>query len=91
MAKERPRVVLFERNANDADTLAVADVLRMETVGGAMMLTAAVVALLWANLGPDSYEGCCTCRWGRSTWSTGPPTACWRSSSSWPGWSSNGS
>ena len=54
--KNRPRVVLFGRNANDADTIAVADVLRLETVGGASMLGAAVLALLWANLGHDSYE-----------------------------------
>jgi NhaA family Na+:H+ antiporter len=51
----RPRVVLFGRNADDADTIAVADVLRQETVGGALMLTAAVIALLWANLAPVSY------------------------------------
>ena len=56
MARERPRVVLFGRNPDDADTIAVADVLRMETVGGALMLAAAVVALLWANLGPVSYQ-----------------------------------
>ena len=56
MARERPRVVLFDRNPDDADTIAVADVLRMETVGGALMLTAAVVALLWANLAPVSYQ-----------------------------------
>jgi NhaA family Na+:H+ antiporter len=52
----RPRVVLFGRHADDADTVAVADVLRQETVGGALMLATAVVALLWANLAPDSYE-----------------------------------
>jgi NhaA family Na+:H+ antiporter len=53
---ERPRVVLFARSNDDADTIAVADVLRQETVGGALMLVAAVVAILWANLGPDSYQ-----------------------------------
>ena len=52
----RPRVVLFGRHADDADTVAVADVFRQETVGGALMLATAVVALLWANLAPDSYE-----------------------------------
>ena len=56
MAAERPRVVLFARPADDADTIAVTDVLRQETVGGALMLAAAVVAVLWANLGPDSYQ-----------------------------------
>ena len=53
---ERPRIVLFARHANDADTIAITDILRMETVGGALMLTAAVVALGWANLGPASYS-----------------------------------
>ena len=56
MTSDRPRVVLFGRNADDADTIAVTDVLRQETVGGALMLTAAVVAVGWANLGPDSYQ-----------------------------------
>lgn len=56
MTGTRPRVVLFGRNADDADTIAVTDVLRQETVGGALMLTAAVIAVLWANLGPASYQ-----------------------------------
>lgn len=55
MSEPRPRIVLFGRDANDADTIAVTDVLRQETVGGALMLVAAVVAVLWANLGPASY------------------------------------
>lgn len=55
MITNRRRVVLFGRDANDADTIAVADVLRQETVGGVLMLAAAVVALLWANLGHASY------------------------------------
>ena len=46
---------LFGRNASDADTIAVADILRQETVGGALMLGAAVVAVLWANVSPASY------------------------------------
>lgn len=56
MVSNRPRVVLFARPADDADTIAVTDILRQETVGGALMLAAAVVALLWANLGPESYQ-----------------------------------
>lgn len=56
MAGPRPRVVLFDRNPDDADTIAVADVLRLETVGGALMLAAAVIAVLWANLGPAGYQ-----------------------------------
>ena len=51
----RPRVVLFGRNSDDADTIAVSDILRLETVGGGLMLGAAVAALLWANLSPQSY------------------------------------
>lgn len=54
--KNRPKIVLFGRNANDADTVAVSDLLRLETVGGAIMLAAAVLALLWANLGTESYN-----------------------------------
>ena len=34
----------------------MADILRQETVGGVLMLIAAVVALLWANLAPVSYQ-----------------------------------
>src|SRR5919205_623581 len=50
----RPRLVLFDRTS-DADTVTVADALRHETVGGVLMLVAAAVALLWANVGPGSY------------------------------------
>ncbi len=55
MVQPRPRVVLFGRNASDADTIAITDVLRQETVGGALMLAAAVVAVSWANVSPVSY------------------------------------
>jgi NhaA family Na+:H+ antiporter len=51
----RPRLVLFGHDS-DADTVTVADVLRRETVGGVLMLAAAAVALLWANLAPGAYE-----------------------------------
>ncbi|MER5348976.1 Na+/H+ antiporter NhaA [Kitasatospora sp. NPDC002551] len=34
----------------------VADALRTETVGGVLLLLAAVVALVWANVWPDSYQ-----------------------------------
>ncbi len=47
---------LFDRFASTADARAIADILRQETVGGALMLAAAVAAVLWANLGHDSYE-----------------------------------
>jgi len=34
----------------------ITDALRTETVGGILLLIAAVVALVWANVWPDSYE-----------------------------------
>ncbi|OYO24160.1 Na+/H+ antiporter NhaA [Enemella dayhoffiae] len=49
---------LFTFGALGADDLRVLpELLRGETVGGALMLAATVAALLWANLGPESYEG----------------------------------
>ncbi|MFP5283023.1 MAG: Na+/H+ antiporter NhaA, partial [Actinomycetes bacterium] len=51
----RSPLVLFSP-ATDRETRTIADILRQETVGGALMLAAAVVALLWANLGSSSYE-----------------------------------
>ena len=51
----RPRLVLFGQDS-DADTITVADVLRRETVGGVLMLLAAAVALVWANVAPAAYE-----------------------------------
>ncbi|WP_114560809.1 Na+/H+ antiporter NhaA [Desertihabitans aurantiacus] len=52
--RTRRRVVLFGATDNQ-DQIAIADVLRMETVGGVLMLAAAVVAVIWANVG-SSYE-----------------------------------
>jgi len=48
------RIVLFQRTT-DRDATTIADVLRQETVGGALMLAAAVIALIWANLSEVSY------------------------------------
>ena len=48
------RIVLFQTTGRDART--IADILRQETVGGALMLAAAVVAMVWANLDEASYE-----------------------------------
>jgi len=48
------RIVLFQTTDRDART--IADILRQETVGGALMLGAAVVAIIWANLDEASYE-----------------------------------
>lgn len=47
---------LFGRFASTNDARAVAAILRQETVGGALLLIAALVALLWANVAHDSYE-----------------------------------
>jgi Na+:H+ antiporter, NhaA family len=49
------RIVLFQRTT-DRDATTIADILRQERVGGALMLGAAVIALVWANLGEVSYE-----------------------------------
>jgi len=51
----RPSVVLFARGT-DQETTTVADILRQETVGGVLLLAAAVAALVWANLDATSYE-----------------------------------
>jgi NhaA family Na+:H+ antiporter len=52
----RPRLVLF-RNSETRDTVVIADALRAETVGGAVLLVAAVIAVVWANLPVrESYE-----------------------------------
>lgn len=72
------------------ERLRLADALRTETVGGMLLLAAAVAALIWANTGSGSYAAvrdfhfgrppsASTCRSG-----TGPPTACSPSSSSSP-------
>ncbi|HEY5848527.1 MAG TPA: Na+/H+ antiporter NhaA [Microlunatus sp.] len=55
MAGELPRR-LFARFVSNRDARAVADVLRLETVGGTLMLLAAVAAVIWANVSASSYE-----------------------------------
>jgi NhaA family Na+:H+ antiporter len=52
--RARPRLVLFGHES-DADTISISDVLRQETVGGVLMLVAAAVALVWANVSPTGY------------------------------------
>ena len=52
----RARLVLFDRPSR-SETVTLADVLRQETVGGVIMLVAAVAALVWANVGQQSYLG----------------------------------
>ena len=53
-ARTRRKLVLFSR-PDDVQTIGVTDALRYETVGGVIMLVAAVVAVVWANFG-GSYE-----------------------------------
>jgi NhaA family Na+:H+ antiporter len=55
--KKRP--VLFG-TTSQRDTTTIAEALRNETVGGALMLAATVIALIWANLAHDSYEAVLT-------------------------------
>ena len=50
----RPRIVL--RPSQGLDEVTIAEFLRSSTVGGALMLAAAVVALLVANLAPGFYQ-----------------------------------
>jgi NhaA family Na+:H+ antiporter len=49
------RIVLFQRTS-DRDATTIADIFRQETVGGALMLAAAVIAMIWVNLDQASYE-----------------------------------
>ncbi|WP_432558734.1 Na+/H+ antiporter NhaA [Granulicoccus sp. GXG6511] len=46
---------VFRLTADDLRVLP--NFLRRETVGGALMLLATILALTWANLGPEIYEG----------------------------------
>ncbi len=49
------RIVLFGRSS-DEDVTTVAEILRQETVGGVLMLAAAVLALVWSTIDFASYE-----------------------------------
>ncbi len=75
MRAPRRRIVLFGRTS-DADATTLADILRQETVGGVLMLVAAAVALIWANLGPHGTRRCASGISAHSASSTGRPTAC---------------
>ena len=66
--------------------------MRRETVGGAIALLAAAVAVLWANSPwASSYDAVRHLESARWTSSTGPPTVPSPSSSSWPASSSSAS
>lgn len=45
----------------------ITDALRTETVGGMLLLGAAVIALIWANIWPDAYESVIDFRIGPSS------------------------
>ena len=61
-----------------AEALRIGEILRKETVGGALLVAAAVIALIWANSpASDSYFSLRDFKVG------------WPSSSSWWGWSSS--
>lgn len=55
MSGGRRRLRFFGPSTNE-DEVAVAELLRSETIGGAIMLVAMVVALVWANVHHVSYE-----------------------------------
>ena len=85
------------RAAAAGGALAVARALRDETVGGVLLLGAAVLALVWAN-SPwrESYHQLAATEVGPASLHLRPaarrcgrPTGCSRSSSSSPGWSSS--
>jgi NhaA family Na+:H+ antiporter len=56
VAKAFIRRTILSGATSPRDRRAVAEVLRDETVGGALMLAAAVAALVWANTAGESYE-----------------------------------
>ncbi|HSL37295.1 MAG TPA: Na+/H+ antiporter NhaA, partial [Arthrobacter sp.] len=45
---DRPRMTIFGRGSY-AESLRIGEILRKETVGGALLVAAAVIALIWAN------------------------------------------
>lgn len=55
MIKSKLRTLLFP-HATSLDRVHLRDILSQETVGGLLMLSATVAALVWANLAPSTYE-----------------------------------
>ena len=96
MSTLRPPTPRLFRRSTWREAQRVTDALRTETVGGALLLGAAVTALVWANTPwATPTPRCATSSSARprctstSPSAPGPPTACWRSSSSSPGSSSS--
>lgn len=54
--RPRLRKIVFGGPASGPDAIHLPDVLRSETVGGFLMVAAAIVALIWANVSSASYE-----------------------------------
>ena len=80
-------LVLFGR-ASDREATTVADIFRQETVGGALLLIAAVAAMIWANLGPSGYAAVRELHLGPLSLEH-RATDGLLTSSSWPAWSSS--
>ncbi|GAA1391917.1 Na+/H+ antiporter NhaA [Luteococcus peritonei] len=55
-ARRNPRRLVAFRSSEGLDQVTIGEFLRSSTVGGALMLAAAVLALLVANLAPDTYH-----------------------------------
>ncbi len=55
MVRLRKKIVLFGESSQ-RDQIAISDFLRLESVGGSLMLAATVVALSWANIDYSSYQ-----------------------------------
>lgn len=66
-AESAPRNKFFRRPSTLAERNFIADALRTETVGGALLLIAAVVAVVWANTAwSDAYQNLRDFRFGPS-------------------------
>ncbi|WP_427005356.1 Na+/H+ antiporter NhaA [Pseudarthrobacter sp. H2] len=64
----RPRPTVFGRGSY-AESLRIGEILRKETVGGALLVAAAVIALVWANSpASDSYFALRDFRIGYAPW-----------------------
>mgnify|MGYP000445098255 FL=1 len=64
----RPRLTIFGRGSY-AESLRIGEILRKETVGGALLVAAAVIALIWANSpASESYFALRDFKFGYEPW-----------------------
>ena len=64
----RPRMTIFGRGSY-AESLRIGEILRKETVGGALLVAAAVIALIWANSpASESYFALRDFKFGYEPW-----------------------